>query len=176
MDLHQVVQWMMEQGYLVAIKGKYKVTAKFNKEITGQETGLIMAGNKPLVIEQAPAVTKTTDWPTLFLSFIKEAEIPTRGEGNGNGYDLNKYSDPAMKAFRKMIEKEGVMYPVLVKSTMLYYKTHRKFPYTVGRYISEGFWRSDYQALLSSAEEGTITEHIQQQIDDTTEFSRFKLG
>ena len=47
----------------------------------------------------------STDWPIVYLEFIKAAEVPQRGEGKDGGYDLNKYSEPAMKAFRKMIEK-----------------------------------------------------------------------
>lgn len=178
MNLHQVVDWMMEQGYLVSIKGKYKVTAKFNKEIVGEETGLVKFNNTLLVQEHAPPqiTGNNINWPEVFIKFIQEAEVPARGEGGNGSYDLNKYSDPAMKVFRRMIEKEKIIYAVLVKSTMLYYKTHRKFPYTISRYIVEGFWRSDYFSLFSSAEEGKVQEHIQKEIDNGTEFSRFRTG
>jgi hypothetical protein len=116
------------------------------------------------------------DWTQAYLNFIVEAEVPQRGEGKDGSYDINKYSEPAMKVFRKMIEKNGIQYAVLVKSTMLYYKTHRRYPLTIGRYIAEGHWRSDYQALLSSAETGTIETHIKEQIDNDTEFNRFRQG
>ena len=118
----------------------------------------------------------STDWTQAYLNFIKEAEVPTRGEGRGTTYDLNKYSDPAMKAFRKMIEKEDVNYQLLVKSTMLYYKTRKQFPLTVTRYIEEGAWRTDYEALLQSLKDGNVVDHIQKEIDDTTEFNKFRLG
>ena len=115
------------------------------------------------------------DWTQLYLNFIKEAEVPSYGEGRDGRYDLNKYSEPAMKVFKKAIEG-GVQYPVLVKSTMLYYKTRKQYPLKIGNYIADGAWRSDYEALLSSAEDGTIINHIQKEIDDNTEFNRFKLG
>ena len=101
--------------------------------------------------------------------------MPSRGEGKDGGYDTNKYSEPAMKVFKKSIES-GINYSVLVKSTMLYYKTRKQYPLKIGNYIADGAWRSDYEALLSSAEDGTIVNHIQKEIDDNTEFSRFKLG
>jgi hypothetical protein len=119
--------------------------------------------------------TKVNDWSQAFLNFIKEAEVPSRCEGKSGGYDINKYSEDGMKAFKKMIES-GVVYAVLVKSTMLYYKTHLTYALKIGNYIADGAWRSDYEALLTSAEEGTITQHIQQQIDETKDFNKFKLG
>jgi len=167
----------MDNQYMVCIKGKYKVTAKFMKEMTGLETGVLMLPSGPIVAERPlPAITPTTDWVGLYTKFILEAQVPSRGTGKDGGYDLNKYSEQAMKCFRRMVEKEGVKYPILVKSTMLYYKTRKTYPVTITKYITDGAWRSDYQALLSSAEDNTIQEHIQQEIDATTEFNRFKLG
>jgi hypothetical protein len=173
MTLQEMVRWMLENGYLVNIKGKYRVTSKFNKEITGKEEGVTPVAGALVVVEKAA----TGDWTQLYLQFIREAQVPAKGyDRSGRPYDLNKYSDPAMKAFRKMIEVEKIQYPVLVKSTMLYYKTRLTFPLAVGRYISEGQWRSDYEALLCSATEGTVEQHIRKEIDDGTEFNRFELG
>lgn len=178
MDLKQIVQWMLENNYLVVIKGKYKVTSKFNKEVTGKEMGVMMLGQKPIVTENALtslASTGPIDWTQQFLNFIKDAEVPARGEGKSGGYDINKYSEEGMKAFKKAIES-GVQYPVLVKSTMLYYKTHSAYALKIGNYMADGAWRSDYEMLLTSAKEGTITEHIQQQLDENTDFNKFTLG
>jgi len=167
----------MDNQYMVCIKGKYKVTAKFMKEMTGLETGLVMLPSGPVVAEHPlPAIASTTDWPALYTRFILEAEVPQRCEGKDGSYDLNKYSEPAMKAFRKMVEREGVKYPVLVKSTLLYYKTHKSYAVTISRYIVDGLWRSDYQALLASAADGRIEEHIKQEIDGNTEFNRYRRG
>ena len=138
-----------------------------------------MTGDKAVVknvLELLPLGDPAVDWTEVYLRFIQEAEVPQRGEGNGSGYDLNKYSEPAMKIFRKLIEKEKIQYAVLVKSTMLYYKTHTRFPVAIGRYIEDGLWRMDYLSLLNAAKEGSIEEHIKQEIDGTTDFSRFKLG
>lgn len=167
----------MENGYLVEIKGKWRVTAKFNKEMTGRETGIMVVGGKPMVVEtDLPALTQQIDWSQQYMKFIKDAEVPTRGESKSGSYDLNKYSDDAMKTFRKMIEKEGIKYPILVKSTMLYYKTHQRYAFTLTRYITDGSWRSDYQALLDSSLDGTLETHIKQEIDNDREFNKFRLS
>lgn len=178
MKIQEVAAWMMQNGYILQVKGKFRLTAKFNKEILNREEGVVLLNQTPVVMEHAlPAQIQSIDWPKQYMQFIVEAQVPARGKGgNGPGYDLNKYSEPAMKMFRRIIEKEKVQYPVLVKSTMLYYKTHKDYPLTISRYISEGFWRSDYEALLQSAEQGTVAEHIQQEISHGTEFNRFKPG
>lgn len=126
---------------------------------------------RPLTVTESGAF----DWRMCYLRFIQEAQVPVSGEGRDGRYDLNKYSEPAMKIFKKALES-GVKYEVLVKSTMLYYKTRKQYALKIGNYIEQGAWRSDYEALLSSAEDGTIIEHIKKEIDETTEFSRFKLG
>lgn len=164
MTLKEVTDWMMQNGYMVCIKGKYRVTSKFTQELSGSPSSAL-------------TVTKSeNDWVTAYLDFIKAAEVPVRGFIQGKPYDLNKYSEVAMKAFRKMIESEGIVYAVLVKSTMLYYKTRTSYPVTVGRYIAEGFWRTDYLALLNSAQDGNLQEHIQKTIDDGSEFNRIQIG
>ena len=128
----------------------------------------------PLSLQTKDTSSKV-DWTQRFLDFIKDAEVPARGEGKNGGYDINKYSEEGMKAFKKAIES-SVQYPVLVKSTMLYYKTHSAYALKIGNYMADGAWRSDYEMLLTSAKEGTITEHIQQQLDENTDFNKFRLG
>lgn len=180
MNLQEAVTYLIQEGYMVTIKGKYKVTAKFNKEVTGKDIGLVSSGGSLVVQEISPkalsTLETTTDWTGAYIKFIQEAEVPQRGEGGSGSYDLNKFSEKAAKVFRRMIEKEGVQYPVLVKSTLLYYKTHRRYPVTITRYIEDGLWRTDYMALLESAKEGKLSDHIQNQIDNEKEFSKYRLG
>lgn len=189
---------MMDNNYLVAIKGKYRVTAKFNKEITGQEVGIVKVGNMLLVQENpppevsmnaqgiqvstgtphTPRETQRIDWPAAFIQFITEAEVPQRGNSRDGSYDLNKYSEPAMKAFKKILES-GVDYLILVNSTKIYYKTHKQYQNKISKYIEDGIWRSDYEALKASAEKGGeqgIIDHVKNEVDNGTEFSRFKQG
>jgi hypothetical protein len=184
MNLKEVVQWMLENKYLAVVNNKYRVTAKFNKEMTGIERGLMMTGNGPLVIEQSLTLSNTKEistggtinWTDQYIKFIVDAEVPARCESSSGSYDVGKYSEDGMKAFRKAIEKDGVVYGILVKSTMLYYKTHKKFALKIGNYMADGAWRSDYEALKASAENGDVSEHIKKEIDGDKEFSKFKLG
>lgn len=179
-NLQQIVHHLLENGYMMVIKGKYVVTAKFNKEITGQEIGLIKINNLPVVMETPPPaalITVPTDWPMKFMRFISEAQVPKKGSSaGGQEYDINQYSEPAMKVFRKMLEKEGIKYEVLVKSTMLYYKVHQTFQRTIGNYIADGYWRTDYYTLLQAAESGvdSLKTHIEKEISDARGHTHWK--
>ena len=177
--LKEIVHNLLENGYMMVVKGKYVVTAKFNKEMTGQEVGLIKINNQPIVMENPPPtalITAPADWPMKFMRFITEAEVPKKGSGRDGSYDLNQYSEPAMKAFRKMLEKEGINYDVLVKSTMLYYKTHNSFQKTISNYIADGHWRTDYYALLHAAENGAdgLKTHVEKEIHDARGHTHWK--
>ena len=117
------------------------------------------------------------NWELGFINFIQEAKVPKYlDNGKGDSYVANNYSAPAMKIFRKAIEKEGILYDVLVKSTMLYYKSQRnRFKKAIGNYFIQGDWRSDYLALLEAAGTGTIEQHIKSEIEDGNK-SHWKLG
>jgi hypothetical protein len=178
-----MVQWMQENQYLVQIKGKYRVTAKFNKEITGQEVGIVKVGEALLVQEKEPLIlatvslgAQTTNWSDYYLQFIREAEVPARCEGKDGNYDVNKYSEEGMKAFRKALEKEGINYQLLVNVTRLYYKSHRQFALKIGNYMAKGEWRSDYESAFTANKEGKLAEHIQQEIQNDREFTTVRAA
>lgn len=153
-NLKEATEYLVANGYMLCIKGKYKVTRKFYKEIEHP------AG--ALVTQQLPVVRIAEAWPERYLQFIRDAGVPARREGSkGNVYDTNKYSDGAMKVFKKILES-GIKYELLVLSTGLYYKSSVNSPVAIGRYIEEGLWRTDYDALELSAQQGTIKDHIKQ--------------
>jgi hypothetical protein len=81
-----------------------------------------------------------------------------------------------MKAFRKVLEKEGINYQLLVNVTRLYYKSHRQFAVKIGNYIAGGQWRSDYQTALEAHKEGKLAEHIQEEINNDREFTSVKAA
>jgi len=117
------------------------------------------------------------DWTLGFMNFIIEAKVPKYCDnGKGDMYVVNNYSEPAMKIFKKAIEKEGIIYDVLVKSTLLYYKsTKNRFKKAIGNYFVQGDWRSDYAALLDAAGTGTIENHIKSEMDNGAK-TKWKLG
>lgn len=163
-NLKEAVLYLLRNGYLIqGARGKYKVTQKL---YDGMVKGEIFSNPTPTNQELA-AYIPHVDWTKAYTTFIITAQVPARGESrNGEFYPLNKYSEPGMKAFRKAIEIEGVNLDILIKSTMLYYKSGVKLKVAITRYMEEGLWRSDYEALVNSAEEGRIEEHIKQQLND----------
>lgn len=159
-NLRSLVQKLRDDGYVIIdIHHKYQFTDKFYADLdvvsTGEELGLVVQDKGLMTMPKS-----TLEWELLFSNFILEAKIPRTLEDNrGQMYYANKASKDGLKEFRKALER-GVVYPVLVKSTMLYYLSSVKYKKAIGNYFAQGDWRSDYEALLSSAETGTIESHI----------------
>jgi hypothetical protein len=120
---------------------------------------------------------KPADWQQLFITFIMEAKIPKQAESsNGDVYALNKFSAGALKVFQKAMS-DGVIYDILVKSTMLYYKSNVKLKKSIGNYFIQGDWLSDYINLRDSAAGGieSLSEHIKSETHVANQ-SAWKLG
>ncbi len=167
MNITEVAEFLVANGYAYCLKGTYKLTTKFHRDLKA--------------VVNAPAVTKalalavTTDWEQMYKQFIIDARVPARGEGKfGDTYSTNKYSEGGMKAFRKAIES-GYTYEMLVMATALYYKSGIRMKQAIGRYMEEGAWKSDYDALAKSAEENRVSEHIKETTDDG-QYTFTKLG
>ena len=91
-----------------------------------------------------------------------------------NKYATNKYSEDGMKAFQKAL-KDGYKYDVLVLSVALYYKSGIRLKKAIGTYMLSGEWRSDYNELLSKANQGELENHINKTIDNGTG-TNFEFG
>ena len=176
--LQQAVQQLCKEGYLY-----------FNPNVDGGAHVLSKTGTDLLISASVPTLIKPQnnalqvikmqqDWMLAFMNFIMEAKIPKYCDpANGKDpYIVNNYSEPAMKVFKKAIEKELVVYDVLVKSTMLYYKsTKNKFKKAVGNYFVQGDWRSDYLALMDAAGTGTVESLIKSEMDNGNK-SSYSIG
>lgn len=182
-DLKEATDYLFANGYLHNVKGEFKLTVSFRRAMDALAAGHKVAKNKEdNKLVPIPAQTKTlaeytdpTSWIDKYKQFIIDANVPKRLAGKyGEPYDTNKYSENGMKAFRKAIES-GCTYELLVASTALYYKSAVRMKVAIGRYMEEGRWRSDYDALVISAETNTLKEHIQQETDDG-EHTFTKLG
>jgi hypothetical protein len=173
-QLLQTVQYLLDNGYMAIIKGKYIVTSKFNKEITGLDRGLTLAtGNVPLVKE--PDLKKTVSWQEMYTRFIIEAKVPARIlNPRGDYYQANSYSEGGLKAFRKALEKEEVKYDLLVESTQLYYTGSIGLKVAIGRYMEEGMWRTQYQEIVEHTKAGTLKEHVKSTKDESK--THWKVG
>lgn len=196
--LQQVHQFLIENKYLLASKEKgYTISKKYNDDVKVMKRGepnmsvvpkdvvkatedffmpkVVLSTSLPK--NEVATLSKSIDWPVLFIQFITDAKVPRQLEDNRGGmYPANKYSEDGMKAFRKAMEA-GVVYDVLVKSTMLYYKSGTRYKKAVGNYFAEGHWRTDYQNLLDAASQGTtkLDNHIKQETK-TNEHTPYRMG
>jgi hypothetical protein len=158
------LELLVQNGYLEIVKEKYRATAKLNKVEV-----------ESLQIQTLVGIA-TMSWEDLYVKFIQDCTIPKWGEsGNGDLYELNKYSADAMKVFRKMIEKDGIKYDLLVKVTIAYYKSGNRFRKKIGNYITEGLWRLDYMTLKDQPLEKQ-QQTLNNQINDAKPFTRDRIG
>lgn len=161
-NLKEAVDFLLQEGYIYKAIKFLKFTPKAYQEL----------GDLSRV--KAQAHTQQT-WDERYVQFIREAEVPVRAEGSrGDLYELNKYSKDGCKAFEVAIGR-GADYARLVASTKLYYQSKIKLKVAIGRYMKEGLWRSDYDAYQLSEEQGTTTDHINQQQSDGTH-SAYTVG
>lgn len=182
MTLLECTKFMLDNGYMTTVRGKYCVTSKFNTEIKKSDHGLVHVSGIPLVrdlVHNAKDLSKI-EWRNQYIQFIKDSAVPTKCEGShGEFYDCNKYSEDGMKAFKAIISKENVDLRVLTAVTKLYYAKPGRFKQKIGTYISEGGWRSDYMTMLTAAEESGIEgieSHIKKELADGKPFSRHEFG
>lgn len=158
------LELLVQNGYIEAVKGKYRCTAKLNNVIA------------PMGIVNYPLENVTENWESLYVKFIMDAQVPKRGEStDGTLYDMNKYGAEAMKRFKQMLTKDGIKYDLLVKVTQAYYKGPGRYKKNISNFITEGIWRMDYEML-----KGQTTEQQQQtlnkQIDESKPFTRDRIG
>lgn len=186
--LKQAIDQLYDEGYIVFVQNlastvKYTLSEKGMQLLQqGRAFDLASIDQQIAVIEKPKnnslkVIELQQNWMLGFMNFIIEAKVPKYCDnGKGDQYIVNNYSEPAMKVFKKAIEKENIIYDVLVKSTMLYYKsTKNRFKKAIANYFVQGDWRSDYAALLEAAGTGTIENHIKSEMDNGTK-SKWKLG
>lgn len=171
-QLSQSVQYLLDNGYMAIIKGKYIVTSKFNKEITGIDQGLTLgAGKVPLVKE--PGIPKQVSWQEMYTRFIAESQVPARVMGpRGEPYQTNAFSEEGLKAFRKALEE--TTYELLVEATQLYYTSSIGLKVAVTRYMTEGMWRTQLGELVEHKKAGTLSQHVKSTKDESR--TRWKIG
>ena len=158
-NLKDAVAFLLQEGYIYKSIKFLKFTPKAYKELGDLSTddALRLQAEK---IRQA--------WDARYIQFIRDAEVPQRGEDSrGALYTLNKYSVEGETGFRKALES-GILYPRLVASTKLYYKSGVKLKVAIGRYMKDGLWRTDYDAFVQAEEEGNSSEHVKQQTSNGT--------
>jgi hypothetical protein len=179
MQVHDVHTYLKEEGYIKLVKGNYVLTQKYFNDLLKPAIRLVPFENA--VVKQQDAAFPLVigkDWQQEYIRFIQDAKVPARLEGSrGEVYYANKYSEDGMKAFRNIISKELIDYAMLVRSTILYYKSGTRFKKKIGNYITQGDWRTDYEALKEAATAGeqALREHITKEVDNG-EHNSYTLG
>lgn len=180
LNLKEVLQFLRDEGYLTdcgELNDKFRLdvaAAVYGPKDQQEYRQLAVHTPQQLEIFQPPS-----DWTMYFLNFIMEAKVPKQILGpRGDPYYVNKFSEPALKVFRKALEKEGVIYDILVKSTTLYYASSVGLKKAIGNYFIQGDWRSDYESLLQAVRSGPeeLTEHIKTELNDVDTRSNYSLG
>lgn len=175
LDLKTIYEYLRDNGYVMVDKNELVFTRKFMEEIEPfrqRKRPVRMVEALPVPIKQditTVTLFKPIDWRLAYADFIRDAHVPSKLEGKGTDlYDGNKYTEDAMKEFKRMIEKEGIDLAILIKSTMLYYAPGKKYRKKISNYITEGIWRSDYDALILAAKTGEkeLKTHIEKEIKD----------
>lgn len=190
------LKWFTDRGYVLSTgSGKYGFSRKFYEELKTEalvekmSTPVAMVDSEQSVAPSLlPEVRKpeillaeiaNMTYSSLFIHFISQAQVPARAEDTrGNEYPVNKYNEKAAVVLYKLVTNGQVDYPLLVKSTMLYYKGSRRFKKTIGNYITEGDWRTDYEALKRSASQGeeALKAHINEEIKNESGYNGYEFG
>lgn len=166
LTLQEVMTYLKENKYILLSKGMWYLSNQFQQDVKPLSPQSILPMN---VASNSLATVMASDWTLSFITFIRTAKVPQKLEGsNGVMYDVNKYSELAMKEFKRMIEVEKIDPNILLKATQLYYGSSTGFKKKIGNYIIDGDWRSDYMNMKLAMETGEkqLTEHIKNEIRD----------
>lgn len=166
MTLTEVLTYLRDNKYILSDRGKYVLSKKFQEDVAALKNTVSLL---PPASNTLPIIApKSDEWPQRFMQFIMDAKVPKFLENNRNErYAANKYSEDAMKVFKKAIEG-GTDYNLLIKTVQLYYASGNRFKKAVGNYFTQGDWRTDYEALVSTSNDGAaaLTNHIKETLDD----------
>jgi len=174
------LKWLLDEGYVKVddTASSIVLTEKFQGQCSMLVThDFVIDTISPLVIPATARLAEIVavgnlklikDWPMFFIKFITDAKVPQKLEaGNGEVYYANKYSEPAMKVFKKALES-GCNYEVLLRSVQLYYGSGVRYKKAIGNYFVQGDWKSGYEDMMNAASAGKaeLTQHIKEQADD----------
>lgn len=170
MDLTQVIKYLRDNGYTKTTAGKLVFTKKFHEDHAAQR-GVITTKNLFGLMPIDP-----NDVTDAFIKFILDSKVPSKLETKTGPYFANKYSGDAAKVFQKILIT-GYNYDLLVKSTMLYYKSGVGYKKAIGNYILQGDWLTGYEELKAAADTGEeeLKSHIENTLDNG-EHDNFTFG
>ncbi len=180
MNLKEVMKYLVDNQYVVKVRGNLVFSRKFKEEYTEEKppVEILSIGSVAIVPKPAKMDPGGIYYADRFIQFSMDCQAPKKIAGpRGTIYPGNKYNEKAAITLLKMLKEEGVDYDLLVKSTMLYYKGAGDCKKALGNYILEGTWRTDYLELKNSAEKGVeaLGQHIKTTLDNG-EHSLIRIG
>lgn len=188
MDINfkQATDFLLAHDYILAVgKGKFKLSTKFQLEYAQMGKGKAdlldyhgLPG--PVTSMETPALTMAdpgSRWEIAYKQLITNAQVPRRIETRrGESYPANNFSQEGLKAYRKAIE-QGYDFTLMAKAVMLYYKSNITCKMAIGRFMSEGHWKTYYDDLAQAASQGVdaVNNLVTEQTKDT-DVDHYELG
>jgi formyltetrahydrofolate synthetase len=173
MNIKEVNEYLRLNKYIFEFQGKTYITSKFIKDLKKEEVIEISSSSSLQVVPNTSISIITSvsnpieSTKDRFKRFIVEAEVPYRIRmDNGKSYTANAYHISAEKVLNKAL-KDGYDWRGIVMATKLYYKANG-FKQKLSNYFILGTWESEYDEFVKKLSDGTIAEHVQQQIKPST--------
>lgn len=182
--MHRLIfEDLFKNFYIVYLNGKLIVTNKFyrafNTPPPPKETEVsiakistvksleLMSPGLPSSVKSNLSLAEPKIETSPMRKFISDAEVPGKQPTQTGYYWLNKYGKEAELELIKILSS-GYQYDILVASTKLYYKSGG-YPKTVSNYLTEGLWKSGYEDLSISLENGNSEQYIKKAMDNGTD-------
>lgn len=172
-ELSEIVHFLSANGYLIRTKQEYFIfTNKFYQEFTQHDIGVIPVRDIAIAKSEMTRVVvpERVTYDTMrdaYMAFISECNVPRRiTTTDGRSYAANQYSEKGLRAFSKIMVRSDIIPALLVHSTQLYYKSSTGYKLKIGNYIGDGAWETDYRELVERLGNGTVVEHIKQELKE----------
>lgn len=175
MDVKQTVETLVKLGYVGKNRsGKLIFLRPFYEQYGNHNFGAVTA---IAVVEKGISLLPDgVDWEQHYMNFIIAAHVPSSlTSTDGLPYQVNAYSVAGMKAFKKAISS-GYNLTLLTQSTQLYYMGKSPYKKTIGAYMSEELWRTNYITLNNAIAEGNLEAYVRSITGTVTKTGTVRLG
>jgi hypothetical protein len=180
MNLKQINDYLIKEGYLISIRGKPILTNKYFRDILkdGKVSVTLPVLKDMQVVKQEQKKVLLSSGKELFKKFAEDAHVPFRvSNGMGGEYTVKSYSADATKIFIQImnrVSKGELDYNILTASTRLYYAkgSHKK---TLSNYFIEDVWEGEYMEFKKKVESGKVEQHIKKGLSDGNESNTLDL-
>lgn len=140
-DLKEIVKYLIQNGYLIVQKERYLLTAKFNREMLGVDTGVQVLERAEVTVKEEPPVP--IDWVAEYQNFIMEAKVPKySSNAKGEPYEINRATKPGRDAYKKAITAGYKKEQLLLAVSQYYKEGNGRFRVKIETWFVDEHWRS----------------------------------